>query len=147
MTRGRQLILVVAAVLALSSALSHALVRLLDIRTDAIDRGRINPDAPGQPALVLGSSLTFFGVSFREVAKAMQRPLVTRSVGGCSPCELETLAREVPEATRVIIGVSILDLNEGNLSDSRPALVPFGQTLRDLRASHAGWTSAHNNKC
>ena len=142
MSRGRQLLLVLAAVLVLSSALSHALVRLLDIRTDGIDRGRINPDAPGPPVLVMGSSLTFFGVSFREVAQAMERPLVTRGAGGGSPCELEPLAREVPEATRLIIGVSLFDLNESNLSDSRPALVSFAQTLGDLRASHADWPSA-----
>ena len=92
MSRGRQLLIVLASVLALSSALSHAIVRVLDIRTSAIDRGRINADAPGQPALVLGSSLTFFGISFRAVGKAMDRPLVTPSVGGCSPCELKWLA-------------------------------------------------------
>ena len=139
MSRGRQLLLVLAAVLVLSSALSHALVRLLEIRTDGIDRGRINPDAPGPPVLVMGSSLTFFGVSFRQVAQAMERPLVTRGVGGCSPCELETLAREVPDAKRLIIGVSIFDLNESNFSDSRATLVPFTQTLNDLRASHTDW--------
>ena len=142
MSRGRQLLVVLAAVLVLSSALNHALVRLLDIRTDGIDRGKINSGASGQPVLVLGSSLTFFGVSFRQVAQAMQRPLITRGVGGCSPCELEPLAREVPEATQLIIGVSIFDLNEGSLAESRPLLVPFGQTLRDLRASDAGWSSA-----
>ena len=67
---------------------------------------------------------------------------MTRGVGGCSPCELEPLIPEVPEATRLIIGVSMFDLNESNLSDSRPALVPFGQTLRDLRESDADWSSA-----
>ena len=142
MSRGRQFTIILAAVLVLSSALSHAIVHLLAMRTDGIDRGRINADAPGQPALVLGSSLTFFGISFREVAKAMQRPLVTRGVGGCSPCELEPLAREVPEATRLIIGVSIFDLNESNLGDSRATLVPIGQTIADLRASRADWSFA-----
>ncbi|MEO7319684.1 MAG: hypothetical protein ABIZ56_11900 [Chthoniobacteraceae bacterium] len=141
MSRGRQLLIVLASVLVLSSALSHAIVRVLDIRTSGIDRGRINGEAAGKPALVLGSSLTFFGISFREVAKAMERPLVTRGVGGCSPCELEWLVPEVPEATRTIIGISIFDLNESNLSDSRPTLVPFTQTISDLRASHSDWTS------
>ena len=139
MSRGRQLLIVLAAVLVLGSALSHAVVRVLGIRTDAMDRGRINSDAPGPPVLVTGSSLTFFGVSFREVAKSMERPLVTRGVGGASPCELEPLVREVPEATRLIIGVSIFDLNENNLSDSRPTLVPFRQTFSDLRASGTDW--------
>ena len=141
MSRGRQLLIVLASVLVLSSALSHAIMRVLDIRTNVIDRGRINADAPGKPALVLGSSLTFFGISFQQVAKAMGRPLVTRSIGGCSPCELEWLVPEVPEAARTIIGVSIFDLNESNLSDSRSTLVPFTQTIRDLRASHSDWTA------
>ena len=38
MSRGRQLLIVIAAVLVLGSALSHAVVRVLGIRTDAIDR-------------------------------------------------------------------------------------------------------------
>ena len=141
MSRGRQLLVVLAAVLVLCSALSHALVWLLGIRTEVIDRAHIQPDAPGEPALVTGSSLTFFGVSWQQAAKALQRPLITRSVGGASPCELEPLLREVPQARRLIIGVSIFDLNENGLSDSRPALVPFGQTFRDLRASHTDWTA------
>ena len=141
LSRKQQFFAIIATVLVLSSALSHLGVRVLKIRTDGIDRGNI-PAGSGAPVLVMGSSLTFFGVSFRQIAKAMQRPLVTRGVGGCSPCELETLAREVPEATRLIIGVSIFDLNENNLGDSRPILVPFGQTLSDLRASHTDWTAA-----
>lgn len=141
MSRGRQFLVVVATVLVLCSALSHALIWLLGIRTEVIDRASILPAAPGSPVLVTGSSLTFFGVSWQEAAKAMQRPILTRSVGGASPCELEPLLREVPQARRLIIGVSIFDLNENGLSDSRPALVPFGQTLRDLRASHADWTA------
>ena len=141
MSRGRQLLIILAGVLVLSSALCHALVWALAIRTSGVDRGRINPQAGGKPALVLGSSLIFFGISFREVATAMDRPLVTRSVGGCSPCELEWLAREVPEAARTLIGVSLFDLNESNLSDARPTLVPFTQTISDLRASHSDWAS------
>ena len=141
MSRGRQLLVVLAAVLVLCSALSHALIWLLGIRTDVIDRGSIQPDAAGPPVLVTGSSLTFFGVSWQQAAKALQRPLLTRSVGGASPCELEPLLREVPQARCLIIGVSIFDLNESSLAESRPALVPFGQTLRDLRASRADWTA------
>ena len=141
MSRGRQLLIVLASVLGLSSVLSHAIVRALEIRANAIDRARINGEAPGKPALVMGSSLTFFGISFQTVAKAMDRPLLTRGVGGCSPCELEYLMPEVPEAALTIIGVSIFDLNENNLSDSRPTLVPFTRTLGDLRASHSDWAS------
>ena len=118
MSRKRQFFAIVATVLVLSSALSHLLVRVLAIGTDAIDRGKID-NSPGEPVLMIGSSLTFFGVSFRQIAKVMERPLVTCGVGGCSPCELETFAREVPEATRLISGVSLFDLIENNFSDSR----------------------------
>lgn len=142
LNRKQQLLTIVAAVLVLSSAGSHLMVRLLGVRTDAIDRGKINADAAGQPILVTGSSVTFFGVSFQQVAKAMQRPIITRSAGGASPCELEPLLREAPEAKRLIIGVSILDLNESNLSDSRPTLVPLRQSVSDLLASHADWPLA-----
>ena len=62
MSRGRQIFVVLAAVVVLSSALNHALIRLLDIRTDVIDRGKINPETSGPPVLVTGSSLTFSSV-------------------------------------------------------------------------------------
>jgi hypothetical protein len=142
MTRRRQLIIILGAVLVLSSALSHLAASLLDIRADKVDRGTIDGGASGEPALILGSSLTFFGITWREVAKTIHRPLVTRSVGGCSPCELETLAREVPEAARTVIGVSLFDLNENSLSDSRPLLVPIQQTVRDIFSSGADWPYA-----
>jgi hypothetical protein len=140
-SRKRQFLVIIATVLALSSAGSHLVVHLLGIRTDGIERSRIAA-ASGKPALVIGSSLTFFGVSFPQVAKALPRPLITRSVGGCSPCELEPLAREVPEAARTIIGVSIFDLDEDNLCDARPALVPIQQTVRDLVSSRSDWPAA-----
>ena len=140
-SRQRQFFAIIAAVLALASAGSHLVVRVLGIRTDGVERGRIAA-ASGEPALVLGSSLTFFGVSFPQVAKEWPRPLITRSVGGCSPCELETLAREVPEARRTIIGVSLFDLNESSICDARPVLVPLSQTVRDLYASGASWPAA-----
>ena len=141
MSRGRQLLVVLATVLVLCSALSHALIWLLGIRTDVIDRASILPEAAGPPVVVTGSSLTFFGVSWQQAAKAMQRPILTRGVGGASPCELESLLREVPQARALIIGVSIFDLNENNLSDARAPLVPFAQTLHDLRASRTDWTA------
>ena len=142
MSRGRQLFIVLTAVVVLSSALNHALIRLLDIRTDVIDRGKISPEASGPPVLVTGSSLTFFGISWRKISATLQRPIMTRSVGGASPCELEPLLREVPEAGRLMIGVSIFDLNENNLSDSRAPLVPFAQTWNDLRATGTDWTAS-----
>lgn len=142
MSRGRQLLVVLTAVVVLTSALNHALIRWLDIRTDVIDRGKINPETAGPPILVTGSSLTFFGVSWGRISANLQRPIITRSVGGASPCELEPLLREVPEAGRLMIGVSIFDLNENNLSDSRASLVPFSQTWSDLRATQTDWTAS-----
>lgn len=142
MSRGRQLLVVLTAVVVLSSVLNHAIIRWLDIRTDVIDRGKINPETAGPPILVTGSSLTFFGVSWRKISASLQRPIVTRSVGGASPCELEPLLREVPEAGRLMLGVSIFDLNENNLSDARAPLVPFAQTWNDLRATHTDWTAS-----
>ena len=115
------------------------MVRLLGIRTDGIERSRI-PAAFGEPALVLGSSLTFFGVSFPQVAKAWPRPLVTRSVGGCSRCELETLPWKCPRPRGP--SVSIFDLNESSLCDARPALAPIQGTVGDVVASRADWPAA-----
>ena len=140
MSRRAQFAAILLAVTFLTSLLCHGVARLLHMRQNLVDRARIEPDTPGAPVLVTGSSLTFFGVSWREISHRIQRPLVTRSVGGASPCELETLALEVPEAARVVIGVSIFDLNENNLSDSRANLVPLSRTLGDIRRSGADWS-------
>ena len=139
MSRGGQFAAILLAVTLLTSLLSHGVARLLHLRQNVVDRARIGLDTPGAPVLVTGSSLTFFGVSWREISRGIHRPLVTRGVGGASPCELETLALEVPEATRTIIGVSIFDLNENNLSDSRANLVPLWRTLDDVHHSTADW--------
>ena len=139
MSRRAQFAAILLAVTLLTSLLCHGAARLLHMRQNVVDRARIGPDTPGAPVLITGSSLTFFGVSWREISRRIQRPLITRSVGGASPCELETLALEVPQATRVIIGVSIFDLNENNLSDSRANLVPLSRTLGDIHHSIMDW--------
>lgn len=139
MSRRTQLAVILLAVIVLASLLSHGVARFLHLRQNPVERARIESGTAGAPVLVTGSSLTFFGVTWREIARGIQRPLVTRSVGGASPCELESLALEVTDATRTIIGVSIFDLNENNLSDSRPQFVPLSRTLGDIRRSPVDW--------
>lgn len=139
MSHRRQFFVICTAVFVLCSSLNYAAVHLLDIRTRVIDRGVIGTGSEVDAVLTLGSSIGFFGISFRQVSNLLNRPLITRSIGGCSPSELEVLAREVPSAARVIIAVSLFDLNENNICDSR-ALVSLPQTIRDLHDTGAGWS-------
>ena len=79
LTRKQQFFAIVAVVLVLASALNHLLVRVLAIRTDAIDRGKIAA-ASGDPVLVMGSSLTFSGIwSISTTMETASRPASWRS--------------------------------------------------------------------
>jgi hypothetical protein len=74
------------------------------------------------------------------MARRLNRPVEGRTAPAASPCELEVLQEEVPQAELTFIGVSTFDLNEYNVGDFRSQLVPFGRAARDLWQSHADWS-------
>ena len=91
------------------------------------------------PALVAGSSLVVFGVDWDRVGRVLNRSVELRGVPSASPCELEGLQRQVPQATLTFLGVSPFDLNEHFVGDFRSECVPFTQAVSDLWHSGADW--------
>ena len=135
-------IYVIGTAIFVAAIASWTVAHFLGIQNPRVERANFGSHFSGPPVLVLGSSLTFFDMSFPNVAKALQRPIEVRSVGAASPCELEPLQQEVAGPAMTLIGVSIFDLNERNLSDAKPLLVPFWRSALDLSQSHSSWSQS-----
>jgi hypothetical protein len=122
--------------LLLASVGTYLLVAVLGIQTKAAAGykrfGHVS--GPAQ-ALISGSSLTYDGVDWTQVADALGMPVESWPVPGSSPAEWEQLQRRSPRAKTTFVGISLYDLNETWLCDFRADIVPFGQTLADLKRS------------
>ena len=130
----RELVLCLAAATLGTALFSHAVARIAGLRVTAVSEARVQSHRTGEPVLVLGSSLTEFGLSLLQIARQFDAPVTSLTVPNGSSSELETVAAaERPSAT--IIGISIFDQNENTLSDFRGNLVPLTTTLSDLRES------------
>lgn len=134
-----KLVRVVVTTLLVTSIASKSLAYLLHIQDPRVEHVTFGTAFSGPPILVLGSSVTFFGISLPKVAEAVHTPVTVRSIGAASPAELEPLQREVPDPKMTLIGVSIFDLNEQNLSPAKPLLVPFVRSAIDLYQSKTSW--------
>jgi hypothetical protein len=135
--RGR-LAMVMGAALLLASAGTYLLVSGLGIPTGAGMGHKRFGRADGLPqGLIAGSSLTCDGVNWSEVASLLGIAIESWAVPGSSPAEWEQLQRRSPQGRTTFVGVSLYDLNEVWLGDSRAEIVPLGQTLTDLRQSGA----------
>ena len=132
-------IYVIGAAIFVAAIVSWIVGHFFGIQNPRIERASFGRQFTGPPVLVLGSSLTFFDISFPKVAEALQWPINVRSVGAASPCELEALQSEVASPKMTLIGVSIFDLNELNLSTAKPLLVPFWRSALDLYQSNSSW--------
>jgi hypothetical protein len=142
MSRRFQLFLLALAVVALTSAASHLTLWVLNIDVSGVRRWTVGEGSKRAPALVLGSSLTFFGVDPAEIAGRLNQPLANRWVASASACELEGLVGEVPDAKVTILGISIYDQNERILCDYRSEMVPLWLTAKDLWQSSSEWSFA-----
>ena len=127
----------------LASLGTYLLAAALEIRTKAATGHKRFGDV-SQPvqALVLGSSLTYSGVDWTQVAGLLGVAIESWPVPGSSPAEWEQLQRRSPQARTTFVGVSLYDLNEVSLCDYRANIVPFRQTVSDLWASGSELTFA-----
>ncbi len=135
-SRPRQLALILISAVAISSLISHATINLLGVATEALRNNTYEPEFHGAPVIVAGSSLTFYGLDWRTVAKRLSRPVRSLTTPAASPCELEQLLKDAPPTDLTVIGISLTDLNEDYISDFRADVVPLNQTARDLWNSH-----------
>jgi hypothetical protein len=137
----------VAAVLVLAlvaAALAdHAIAGWLgfsrDVGGDAGTYRRIGPET-GPQVFCAGSSLLQFGLSWREVSGELGQGIENWGVGGSSPEIWELSQVRARNSNFTIVGVSVYDLNEERVSDTRASLVPLSQTARDLWESGASWS-------
>jgi hypothetical protein len=133
---------IIASALLLASLGTHFLVGALGIQTKAASKkhfGNVNRRAL---ALISGSSLTYDGVDWNQVADFLGLAIESWPVPGSSPAEWEQLQLRSPQAKTTFVGISLYDLNEAWLCDFRADLVPFHQTLADLWHSGSDLDSA-----
>ena len=103
----------------LSCPLAFAVAGVLSLQTVAVAGHKRFGDAPGPAqALVSGSSLSYDGVDWQEVAEVLGLSIESWPVAGSSPAEWEQLQRRSPKATTTFVGVSLYDLNESWLSEA-----------------------------
>ena len=144
MSRRKQLVVIIVAVLLLTSALNHLIARQFKIFSTAA--GQLQFGNPAEPRLgfAAGSSLTFYGIAWSDVAAALDARLVGYAVPSGSVREMEVLFRRQPAATCTFIGISAYDINEHDICDFRAQIVPFFEEVGNLWAVRADW--AHSKK-
>ncbi len=139
MSRRKQLVVIIVAVLLITSALNHLIARQFKIFSKAGERLEFgNPDEK-RLGFAAGSSLTFYGIAWKDVAESLGQKLVSYAVPGGSVREMEVMFRRQPAATCTFIGISAYDINEHHISNFRAQLVPFTEEVGNLWAVRADW--------
>jgi len=133
-----RLLIVLCVPIMIAVVVSHVTASRFGLQTgDAMYRriGTTN----GPQVFCAGSSLLQFGISWPEVSDALGQGIECWAVAGSSPEIWEVSQRLATNANTMIMGVSVYDLNEYQLCDSRAHIVSFGQTVSDLWQAKAGW--------
>jgi len=137
MSNRSRLLLIAASVLAIASATSHFLARTLHLYVHVGQPLKFG-EAPAK-AVVAGSSLTYYGVAWADVAAALHVEFTGFGVPGGSVREMEVLQRSAPEARYTFLGISEYDINEYHISELRSQIVPFTEEVSRLWSCHAEW--------
>lgn len=140
MSRGLQLVVILATVMSLTAIVSHSITAWLRIETTPSGYWVIGQGEGRTSVFVAGSSLAGDGLSWGRISDEFNLTIGGWGIAGSSPDEWEHFQDSVPGAKLMILVVSPYDLNEYFLSDFRAEVVPFGQTLKDLRESNAEWS-------
>jgi hypothetical protein len=114
-----------------------ASIGFYDPGSDAAYR-RIGPST-GPQVFVAGSSVLQFALSWQDISTLLGQGIENWGVPASSPDIWEVSQGLAANVNRTIIGISLYDLNEYHLADSRANIVSFTQTIRDLRESGASW--------
>ena len=140
MNRKWELATILAVASMLAAGASHAVARWLGIRVQSAEVLQMVPETGKRGLAVGGSSLVYYGIGWQEIATKLGVGVQNNSAPSASPCEIEFTPLGTSAAQLRVLGISLYELNETNVSDARPALVPFAQTLTDLRASSVPWS-------
>jgi len=117
---------------------SHLAAAWIGLPKVSVTYRRIGPET-GPQAFIAGSSVVQFGLSWSDISKTLGQGMENWGVAGSSPGEWEVSQGLATNSNLMIIGVSVYDLNEYHLCDSRANIVPISQTIRDLRHIGADW--------
>ena len=109
----------------------------MKIDTVGAHAGTIGTSNGKPPAFLTGSSLSSYGISWKEISKATDTQIKVWGLAGGSPVEFEQFQKKLPEARTAFIVVSVYDLDESLISDFRAEIVPIGQTVRTLWETRA----------
>jgi hypothetical protein len=139
MGRKMQLVIVLAAAIAIAAIGSHLLASWLKIKTVASQPFTIGKPNGRPPAFLAGSSLAAYGISWEQISTQTDTEIQTWGIAGGSPFEWQQFQEQVPEARTTFIVVSAYDLDEAMICDFRAELVPLNHTIQTLRAIHADW--------
>jgi hypothetical protein len=139
MSRKRQFLIIVVAVVTIVSVISHVTVRWLGIRVEAVSPLVFGSTNQTEVAVAAGSSLMFFGVDWQSISRDLDGPIRGFAVAAGSVYEMEVLQRSVPSPRCTFLGIGVFDFNENYISDFRADIVPLGGAVKDLGRVGAPW--------
>lgn len=100
---------------------------------------RIGPTS-GAQIFCAGSSVVQFGIAWPEVSAAFGQGVENWGLAGSGPEIWEVSQLLEPNTNLMIIGISVHDLNEHYLCDTRANIVGIGQTIQDLWRLKVDWS-------
>lgn len=135
--KARALFVVFVAIV-ISIVVNHCVAGWLNLRKHEVTYRRIGPQT-GPQVFCAGSSLLQFALSWPDLSEKLGQGIESRGLAGSTPSEWEYFQRLATNTDLMIIGVSIYDLNEYHLCDTRANEVPLSQTIEDLWRTHANF--------
>src|SRR5262245_13494285 len=107
-----QIILVLAAAIAIAAIGSHFVASWVKVKTKAAQPFTFENSSGNPPAFLAGSSVANYGISWEQISTQLNTKIRVWGIAGGSPFEWEQFQKQVPEAQTTIIIVSAIDLDE-----------------------------------
>ncbi len=137
--RAMQLATVLAGAVTIAAIGSHLVASWVKVKTRAAELFVVGGAHSNPPTFLAGSSVANYGISGDEISTQLDSQIKVWGIAGGSPVEWEQFQKQVPEAQTTLIIISAVDLDEALFSDFRAAIVPLGDAIKTLSASHADW--------
>jgi hypothetical protein len=129
----QKLVFVLFVATAIGSAVSHAAIHWLKIRSGYSDPQQYGHPEKKAQIILHGSSLAYDGLDWNRIANVLGAGIESWATAGSSPSEWEQQHDASESVHEAIVVVSTYDLNEYWLSDFRADIVPLGDAIRDLK--------------
>jgi hypothetical protein len=132
---------VVCVAIFISIVVNHLIAGWIKLPKHEATYRRIGPE-DGPQVFCAGSSLLQFALSWPDISETLGQGIESWGLAGSTPSEWEYFQSLATNTDLMIIGVSIYDLNEYHLCDTRANVVPLSQTIQDLWRMHADFHSS-----